>query len=62
MTKPASYHQFEKGESLMSKKMWLTPEEVIYQKKRKKGILYGSIMIATIILSTLVTFLANKIS
>ncbi|WP_156351160.1 hypothetical protein [Neobacillus vireti] len=46
----------------MSKKMWLTPEEVIYQKKRKKGILYGSIMIATIILSTLVTFLANKIS
>ncbi|MFJ5714139.1 hypothetical protein [Neobacillus sp. NPDC093127] len=46
----------------MSKKLWLTPEEVIYQKKRKKGILYGSIMIATIILSTFVTIIVNKIS
>ncbi|WP_312469613.1 hypothetical protein [Neobacillus sp.] len=45
----------------MSKKDWLTPEEVMNRKKRKKGILYGSIMIGTIILSTFVTFLANKI-
>jgi hypothetical protein len=45
----------------MSHSYWQTPEEVIRKKKRNKGLLYFSLMIGTVILSTLVTFLANKI-
>jgi hypothetical protein len=41
--------------------MWLTPEEMIRRKKRNKYLLYTAIMIGTILLSTVVTILANKI-
>jgi hypothetical protein len=45
----------------MSKSNWLTPEEVIVRKKRKKGLIYVSFMLGTILLSALVTILANQI-
>ncbi|MEH7438591.1 hypothetical protein V7182_14050 [Neobacillus drentensis] len=45
----------------MSKSNWLTPEEVFLKKKRKKGLLYLSFMVGTILLSALVTILANQI-
>jgi hypothetical protein len=45
----------------MSKGLWLTPEEVIQVKKRRKNLLYLSIMLGTVVLSALVTILANKI-
>lgn len=46
----------------MSKTYWLTPEEVYVQKKKKKRLLYSSIMIGAVLLSALVTILANHIS
>jgi hypothetical protein len=46
---------------LMSKSLWVTPEEAMRKKKIKKNLLYFSIMFGTAILSTLVTFLANAI-
>ncbi|MEH7335341.1 hypothetical protein V7161_22225 [Neobacillus drentensis] len=46
----------------MSKNHWLTPEEMIKKKKMKKGLTYGFITLGTILLSTIVTILANKIS
>lgn len=45
----------------MSKNYWLSPEDVIRKKKRNKYLLYISIMVGTMILSALVTILANKI-
>jgi hypothetical protein len=51
-----------KGEILMSNKYWLTPEEMLLRKKRNKFFLYGSIVIGAIILSAIVTLLANNIS
>ncbi|MGG3564900.1 hypothetical protein ABES03_25200 [Neobacillus rhizosphaerae] len=46
----------------MSKTYWLTPEEVLVKKKRKKRLMYSSIMIGAILISALVTILANNIS
>ncbi|MEH7179249.1 hypothetical protein [Neobacillus vireti] len=46
----------------MAKSMWMTPEESIRKKKMKKTILYINIAIGTILLSALVTILANKVS
>jgi hypothetical protein len=51
----------KKGEFLMSKSIWITPEEAMRRKKMKKNIMYISIMIFTIILSAVVTVLANSI-
>jgi hypothetical protein len=45
----------------MSKSLWVTPEEAIKRKKMKKYLLYINIMLGTVILSAVVTFLANKI-
>ncbi len=45
----------------MSKSFWATPEEVLKKKKRKKILVYISIMTGTIVLSTVVTVLANGI-
>ncbi|MCM2535920.1 hypothetical protein NDK43_31060 [Neobacillus pocheonensis] len=45
----------------MSNSLWITPEEKFRLKKRKKTILYFSIMVGTVLLSALVTILANKI-
>lgn len=45
----------------MSNSLWITPEEKFRLKKRKKIILYTSIMVGTAILSAVVTILANKI-
>ncbi|WP_179292496.1 hypothetical protein [Bacillus sp. 7884-1] len=46
----------------MAKSMWMTPEESMRKKKMKKNLLYINIMICTIILSALVTILANQVS
>lgn len=46
----------------MAKSMWMTPEESMRRKQMKKNLLYINITIGTIILSALVTILANKIS
>lgn len=51
----------EKGEFLMSKSLWITPEEAMRKKKIKKILMYIAIMIGTIVLSTVVTLLANSI-
>lgn len=45
----------------MSKRYYLTPEEVMRKKKMKKNIMYASIFIFTVILSAFVTFLTNSI-
>jgi hypothetical protein len=50
-----------KGEILMSKSMWITPEEAMQRKKLKKNLLYIAIMIGTVILSAALTVLANSI-
>ncbi|MDR7080094.1 hypothetical protein J2Y03_005154 [Neobacillus niacini] len=46
----------------MAKSMWMTPEESLRKKKIKKYMLYINITIGTILLSAIVTILANKIS
>jgi hypothetical protein len=46
----------------VAKSMWMTPEESMRKKKNEKNILYFNIMIGTIILSAIVTILANKLS
>ena len=51
-----------KGAVIMAKSMWMTPEESLRNKKIKKYMLYINITIGTILLSALVTILANKIS
>ncbi|MCM3693251.1 hypothetical protein [Neobacillus niacini] len=45
----------------MSKSMWTTPEEAMRKKKMKKNLLYFAIMIGTVVLSAVVTVLANSI-
>lgn len=45
----------------MSKSLWITPEEAFRKKKMKKNLIYVSIMIGTIILSAVVTVLANQV-
>ncbi|WP_193747820.1 hypothetical protein [Neobacillus niacini] len=45
----------------MSKSIWITPEEAMRKKKMKKNLLYISIMIGTVVLSAVVTVLANSI-
>jgi hypothetical protein len=45
----------------MSNQLWLTPEEVMRKKKRNKTLLYAAIMIGTVVLSTIVTLLANHL-
>lgn len=45
----------------MSKGYWLTPEEMYKKKQLKRNLTYGLIAIGTIILSTLVTIVANNI-
>ncbi|MEH7180274.1 hypothetical protein [Neobacillus vireti] len=45
----------------MSKSIWTTPEEAMRKKKIKKYLMYVAIMIGTIVLSTVVTLLANSI-
>lgn len=45
----------------MSKNYFLTPEEVMRKKKMNKKLLYVSIIIFTVILSTLITILANSL-
>ncbi|MGF6953688.1 putative nucleic acid-binding Zn ribbon protein [Neobacillus sp. B4I6] len=45
----------------MSKNYWLTTEEILEKKKRKKNLTYSFIAIGTIILSAFVTILANGI-
>ncbi|WP_251554539.1 hypothetical protein [Neobacillus muris] len=45
----------------MSKSLWLTPEEVMIRKKRKKVIIYAISVTGTVVLSALVTILANGI-
>ncbi|WP_257148391.1 hypothetical protein [Bacillus sp. AFS073361] len=42
-------------------KYWLTPEEAMSKKKRNKLLLNVSLIIGTIVLSALFTFLANNI-
>ncbi|MCM3763612.1 hypothetical protein [Neobacillus niacini] len=44
----------------MAKGLWLTPEEVLQRKKRKKTIINGAILLGTVLLSTVVTILANS--
>ncbi|MED4203760.1 hypothetical protein [Neobacillus mesonae] len=44
----------------MSKSLWITPEEHLRKKKIKKNLLYASLMVATAILSTLVTFVTYQ--
>lgn len=51
----------KKGEFSMSKSMWTTPEEAMRKKKMKKNLLYFAIMIGTVVLSAVVTVLANSI-
>lgn len=45
----------------MSNYQWLTPEEKQRKKQRNKYILYASILLSTILISALVTLLANQI-
>lgn len=52
----------QRGVIAVAKSMWMTPEESMRKKKMKKNLLYINIMIATILLSTLVTILADKVS
>lgn len=45
----------------MSKSLWVTPEEAYRKKKMKKNLVYISIMVGTVILSALITVLANQV-
>lgn len=45
----------------MSKSLWVTPEEAYRKKKMKKYLVYISIMVGTVILSALITVLANQV-
>jgi hypothetical protein len=45
----------------MSKSIWITPEEAFRKKKMKKTLIYVSIMIGTVILSAVITMLANQV-
>jgi len=45
----------------MSRSYFMTPEEKMRMKKRKKFYLYGTLIVLTAILSTALTFLANQI-
>nr|WP_263324564.1 hypothetical protein [Neobacillus sp. Marseille-Q6967] len=45
----------------MANDLWLTPEEVMRRKKIKNKLMYISVILGTIILSSIVTILANQI-
>jgi type IV secretory pathway component VirB8 len=51
----------KKGDYLMSKKKWDTPEVIKRRKKRNKIILYISIFVFTIISSVLATVLMSQV-
>jgi len=48
-------------EYFMSTYYWLTPEEKQRKKRRNKVILYTSLLIFSVVLSALITILANQI-
>jgi hypothetical protein len=45
----------------MSNRAWITPEEIARKKQLKRKVLYVSLPFITILISALVTILANKI-
>ncbi|WP_154663555.1 hypothetical protein [Neobacillus dielmonensis] len=45
----------------MAKDIWLTPEEVIERKQRKKLLVKGFIFLGTILASALLTIIANQL-
>ncbi|WP_462410876.1 hypothetical protein [Neobacillus sp. Marseille-QA0830] len=45
----------------MSKDIWLTPEEVLQRKQRKKLFTMGFIFLGTVIISALLTIIANHL-
>ncbi|MCM3663630.1 hypothetical protein M3204_04400 [Mesobacillus subterraneus] len=45
----------------MSNYQFLTPEEKQRKKQRNKTILYASLLLSTVVISALVTILANQI-
>ncbi|MBT2657801.1 hypothetical protein J7E81_21605 [Bacillus sp. ISL-18] len=45
----------------MAKSFWLTPEEAVLRNKRRKQLLSVIFVVATVIISALVTILANNI-
>ncbi|MBY0097335.1 hypothetical protein [Mesobacillus maritimus] len=46
---------------MMSKTYFMTPEERMRKKARDKKLLYASLIVVTVFLSTAVTFLANQL-
>jgi hypothetical protein len=46
---------------MLKRNDFLTPEEMVISKKRKKNILYSLIFVAIILISALMTILGNKI-
>jgi type IV secretory pathway component VirB8 len=50
-----------KGDYLMSRKKWDTPEVIKQRKKRNKIILYISIFVFTIVSSVLATVLLSQV-
>ena len=50
---------FKRGNRLMSKSVWMTPEEAARIKKRNKVILYTSLPVATVLFTALLTMLLN---
>jgi hypothetical protein len=59
---PASCHQSKKEKMLMSKANYgLTPEQMLKRKKRNKYIMYSMIFLGTVLISAIVTVLANQI-
>lgn len=50
-----------KETNLMSNYQFLTPEEKQRKKQRNKTILYASLLLSTVVISALVTILANQI-